>query len=540
MTIAARISLGFIILLLTMLASGLTTFFAFSHIETYVEQVGAHDLAFYSRISALRVDLGNLRRFEKDYFINIATPSERSSYLGKWKDTLDKARGHLQSSQGVSSDPAADGQVAQLATLLDRYQSGFLSVSAHVESGALTTTAAANKEMTTFKDSVHAMEGVMQTLADQSAKAAAALPAQINASAEAAKMMLVGLDISIIIIGTLLAWWIVRSIRRPLEEIGDTSRMLAEQRNLNLAIPAFGNNEIGAVAGSLKSLVDTMAGLVRQSHGYSARLVASADELSTVSGRVTGAMAHQTQATASSSAAIQQVTHSMQSVAENTQSVEQQALATLEEAEKSVALADKAQRDINLIAESIAQTSASIEALTNRSQEIGSIVQVIHGIAEQTNLLALNAAIEAARAGESGRGFAVVADEVRKLAERTSQATAEISSHIQNVQGDTAAAHTSMGQANDRIASGVASAQSMGGALGEIQLHARASVERIGEISRTIQEQSQASSEMARNVEQIAEMNESAHRSVERANELAGALKSLADELNEALNRFSA
>jgi methyl-accepting chemotaxis protein len=88
----------------------------------------------------------------------------------------------------------------------------------------------------------------------------------------------------------------------------------------------------------------------------------------------------------------------------------------------------------------------SFRSISERSQEVGKIVKVIEGIADQTNLLALNATIEAARAGEAGKGFAVVADEVRRLAERSVQATHEIATVIETVQGETRSAVTLMEQ----------------------------------------------------------------------------------------------
>ncbi|TSE28329.1 Methyl-accepting chemotaxis protein III [Tepidimonas thermarum] len=123
--------------------------------------------------------------------------------------------------------------------------------------------------------------------------------------------------------------------------------------------------------------------------------------------------------TENAAASLEQTAASMDEISGTTQE-------TARLADEGLALARQTQALARSGSDAVAALAGTMRDITDSSQRITDIIQVIEGVAFQTNILALNAAVEAARAGEAGRGFAVVAGEVRALAQRTSEAAKQI------------------------------------------------------------------------------------------------------------------
>lgn len=131
------------------------------------------------------------------------------------------------------------------------------------------------------------------------------------------------------------------------------------------------------------------------------------------------------------------------------------------------AAAEQFNASANEIASSVSGTNTSVERaaseaetadkatkeLSEATDSMTGIVEIIQEIAEQINLLALNATIESARAGEAGKGFAVVASEVKALANQVASATSQISGEISNVQQVSDRVVSSLGRIGDEVKS---------------------------------------------------------------------------------------
>lgn len=267
-------------------------------------------------------------------------------------------------------------------------------------------------------------------------------------------------------------------------------------------------DEMGRTAAALnlmkKNLGEALQGVV-VSAGRLAQ--ASASMAKTVASQSEGAE-RQKEQTAQVATAMHEIDSTVSQVSESSSRAAEASQHALETARQGGEIVSHTLSQMRAIASSVSDAATRVQGLGKNSDQIGEIVVVIEDIADQTNLLALNAAIEAARAGEHGRGFAVVSDEVRKLAERTSQATGQISAMISAIQGETRTTVAAMQGSTQQVEEGVASTSQAGTSLQKIIEMSQQVGDMVTQIATATTQQSAATEQVTGTMEQIAHITE--------------------------------
>lgn len=218
-------------------------------------------------------------------------------------------------------------------------------------------------------------------------------------------------------------------------------------------------------------------------------------------------------------------------VARNASGAAEMADKSRERAQQGAEVVDMVVATIKQVHDHATELKTNMDELGVQAEGITRIMNVITDIADQTNLLALNAAIEAARAGEAGRGFAVVADEVRKLAEKTMQATKEVSDYITAIQSSARKNITGTEQATQAIDRSTELADQSGAALSEIVSLVEKTADQVRNIATAAEEQSAASEEVTRSTEDTSQIATEMAQAMQESNQAVGDLAKLAQEL---------
>ncbi|TDY98607.1 UNVERIFIED_ORG: methyl-accepting chemotaxis protein [Herbaspirillum seropedicae] len=328
-------------------------------------------------------------------------------------------------------------------------------------------------------------------------------------TSDSAIALMLELSAVAILLCVLAAWWVTRSITRPLNEAVDVASAVA-QGDLTIQIGETTRDETGKLLASLKAMNQNL-------HRIVSEVRTGSDTINTASSEIASGNLDLSSRTEEQAGALEETASAME---ELTSTVKQNA----DNARQANSLAATASEVAVQGGSVVGQVVQTMGEINEASRKIVDIISVIDGIAFQTNILALNAAVEAARAGEQGRGFAVVASEVRTLAQRSASAAKEIKALIDD--------------SVSRVDNGSRLVEQAGATMSEVVASVRRVTDVVAEISAASNEQSDGIEQINHAIVQMDEVTQQNAALVEQAAAAAQSLQEQSGRLVETVSIF--
>jgi methyl-accepting chemotaxis protein len=354
-------------------------------------------------------------------------------------------------------------------------------------------------------DAIHAIDEIVAYESQEAARAGEQAKEEYSSSS---RLMLL-LGALAMVLGGLAAWFITRTITRPINQAVKVAETVAAG-DLTSRIDASARDETGRLLQALQNMNDSLVNIVGRVRTGTETMATASSQIAAGNHDLSSRTEQQASSLEETASSMEELTSTVKQNADNARQANQLAVSAAEVAGKGGAV--------------VSQVVDTMASINESSKKIVDIIGVIDGIAFQTNILALNAAVEAARAGEQGRGFAVVASEVRNLAQRSAAAAKEIK--------------TLIGDSVNKVDTGSRLVDQAGTTMNEIVESVKRVTDIMSEITAASQEQSTGIEQVNQAISEMDNVTQQNAALVEEAAAAAGSLQDQASKLAQVVSVF--
>jgi methyl-accepting chemotaxis protein len=235
---------------LLLLAVAGTGFLGIRGLAAGAERMLTGEAKLAEHAAAAQTDVLQLRRFEKDSFLNCLDPKTVGEYAGKFRDAHASLLGHLQALRGLARTDQDRERVRVMTQDLQVYMNAMDGILPKIRSGQMKTPQEGNRAITPYKGSIRHLERTAGELAHDANARMARVAQDMAARGWTAQVTMGALSAAALGLGVVLSSLVSRGITRPLRRMAAVlENISAGAGDLTQQVRVDSSDEVGALGG---------------------------------------------------------------------------------------------------------------------------------------------------------------------------------------------------------------------------------------------------------------------------------------------------